>query len=83
MQILDRNGIVADIYSNLGYVYAKTHKDAEAIAYLSKAIELNPKLAKAYSSRGSVLSSKGAIIKSRSRFGKSRSARSKRRGGVF
>jgi tetratricopeptide (TPR) repeat protein len=52
IQILDRNGIVAEIYNSLGYAYAKSGKESDAVTYLSKAIELNPKLAKAYSSRG-------------------------------
>jgi tetratricopeptide (TPR) repeat protein len=52
IQILDRSGIVAEIYNCLGNSYAKSGKQSEAVSYLSKAIELNPKLAKAYSSRG-------------------------------
>jgi tetratricopeptide (TPR) repeat protein len=52
IQILDRSGIVAEIYNSLGDAYAKSGKEADAVTYFSKAIELNPKLAKAYSSRG-------------------------------
>ena len=63
IQILDKNGLVADIYSNLGNAYAKSGKDAEAVSFLSKAVELNPKLAKAYSSRGVELFKKGQRAK--------------------
>ncbi len=52
IQILDRSGILAEIYNSLGNAYAKSRKESDAVSYFSKAIELNPKLAKAYSSRG-------------------------------
>ncbi len=52
IQILERNGIVADIYNSLGNAYAKSGKESDAVSYFSKAVELYPKLAKAYSSRG-------------------------------
>jgi tetratricopeptide (TPR) repeat protein len=52
IQVLDKNGLIAEIYNSMGNAYAKSGKDAEALTFFTKAIELNPKLAKAYSSRG-------------------------------
>lgn len=63
IQIMDRKGLVADIYNNQGNAYAKSEKDSDAISFLTKAIELNPKLAKAYGSRGVVLFKKGQRTK--------------------
>jgi len=59
IQILDKNGLVADIFNSLGNAYAKSGKVAEAVSLFSKAIQRNPKIAKAYSSRGAVLFSSG------------------------
>jgi tetratricopeptide (TPR) repeat protein len=63
IQILDRSGIVADIYNCLGNSYAKSGKVSDAVSYFSKAIDLNPKLAKAYSSRGAEFLSMGQHAK--------------------
>ncbi|MGA2797357.1 MAG: tetratricopeptide repeat protein, partial [Thermoguttaceae bacterium] len=52
IQILDRNGIAADIYNCRGNSCAMSGKQSDAVSYFSKAVELYPKLAKAYSSRG-------------------------------
>ncbi len=65
IQILDRNGILADIYNCLGNAYAKSGKESEAVSYFHKAIELCPKLAKAYSSRGVELFKHGSTHESR------------------
>jgi tetratricopeptide (TPR) repeat protein len=66
IQILDRNGIVAEIYNCLGNSYAKSGKESDAVSYFSKAIDLNPKLAKAYSSRGVEFLSMGQRMKATS-----------------
>jgi tetratricopeptide (TPR) repeat protein len=66
IQILDKNGLIAEVYNSMGNTYAEARKDAEAISFFSKAIELNPKLAKAYSSRGVEFFSKGQSAKSKS-----------------
>jgi tetratricopeptide (TPR) repeat protein len=63
IQILDRNGILADIYNSLGNAYAKSGKESEAISFFTKAVEIYPKLAKAYNSRGVELLSKGQRTK--------------------
>jgi tetratricopeptide (TPR) repeat protein len=63
IQILDRNGILADIYNSLGNAYAKSGKDTEALSFFNKAIEVYPKLAKAYSSRGVELFNKNQRTK--------------------
>ena len=82
IQILDRSGILADIYNSLGNAYAKSGKNSDAVSYLSKAVELCPKMAKALSSRGVEFWNAGQR-KSGSRLGQSHSARSQRRRGVF
>ncbi|MGD0382043.1 MAG: tetratricopeptide repeat protein [Thermoguttaceae bacterium] len=63
IQILDGNGILADIYNSLGSAYAKSGKETEAISFFTKAVEVYPKLAKAYSSRGVELFNKGQRTK--------------------
>jgi tetratricopeptide (TPR) repeat protein len=63
IQILDRNGILADIYNSLGNSYAKSGKETEAISFFTKAVEVYPKLAKAYSSRGVELFNKNQRTK--------------------
>jgi tetratricopeptide (TPR) repeat protein len=71
IQVLDRNGLVADIYNALGNVYGKSGKDAEAVSFFSKAIELNPGIAKAYCSRGVELMKMGQVQKALSDLDKS------------
>jgi tetratricopeptide (TPR) repeat protein len=63
IQILDRNGLVADIYNCLGNAYAKSGKASDAVSYFSKAIELYPRMAKSYSSRGVEFLSAGQGVK--------------------
>ena len=52
IQILDENGLVADIYNNLALAYSEIGHPAQALEYYTKAIELNPKSAEAFYNRG-------------------------------
>ena len=52
IQILDRNGLIASIYSNRGVAYAKLGQHTQAISDYTKTIEFNPKFAETYYNRG-------------------------------
>jgi tetratricopeptide (TPR) repeat protein len=59
IQILNRNGLISIIYSNLGNVYNDSGNHSEAISCYDKAIELDPKDAVAYYNRGRVYAQLG------------------------
>ena len=52
IQLLDRKGLVGCIHFNRGSKSIESKKYDQAIVDYTKAIELNPKLAGAYSNRG-------------------------------
>ncbi len=52
IQPLDRDGLIAYIYINRGYVNASGGQFEQAITNYSRAIELNPNSAEAYNNRG-------------------------------
>jgi tetratricopeptide (TPR) repeat protein len=52
IQLLDRDGLTAYIYSNRGAVYASAGQFNRAITNYNRAIELNPNFADAYNHRG-------------------------------
>jgi tetratricopeptide (TPR) repeat protein len=70
IQILDRNGLIADIYSNRGNVYSDLGQLTQAISDYTKAIELNPKLAEAYSNRGTAYDKLGEYTQAISDYNK-------------
>jgi tetratricopeptide (TPR) repeat protein len=61
IQQLDKNGLVAGIYSSRGSVYGQSGKLTEAISDCTKAIELNPKSAVAYCNRANAYSKLGKL----------------------
>jgi regulator of sirC expression with transglutaminase-like and TPR domain len=52
IQLLDKNGLIAYIYSNRGLVYASASQFDQSICDYNRAIELNPGFAEAYNNRG-------------------------------
>jgi len=52
IQILDTNGVIANVCNNRGFAYTNLGQFNQAISEYNKAIELNPKLAEAYNNRG-------------------------------
>jgi tetratricopeptide (TPR) repeat protein len=52
IQILDENGLIADVYNNLALAYAETGHPAESLDCYNKAAELNPKSAEVFYNRG-------------------------------
>jgi tetratricopeptide (TPR) repeat protein len=52
IQILDKNGLIAYIYSNRGNVYASGGQLDQSICNYNRALELDPNLAEAYNNRG-------------------------------
>jgi tetratricopeptide (TPR) repeat protein len=63
IQRLDERGIVACINANLGEGYGAAGDRDQAIVYLTKAIELNPKYALAYTNRGAFYAESGTPTK--------------------
>lgn len=61
IQLLDRKGLVAYIYSNRGYALLKAGETSEAISSCNKAIELNPKCAMAYLNRSGAFDAIGKL----------------------
>jgi tetratricopeptide (TPR) repeat protein len=61
IQQLDKNGLVAGIYSNRGSVDVQTGKLAEAISDCTRALELNPKSAMTYCNRANAYSRSGKL----------------------
>jgi tetratricopeptide (TPR) repeat protein len=70
IQILDKSGILADIYNGLGNSSAKSGKNSDSLSYFSKAADTYPKMAKAFSSRGAELFSAGQRSKAAADFEK-------------
>jgi tetratricopeptide (TPR) repeat protein len=52
IQFSDESGLVGMIYDGLANEYARTNHPKEAVAYATKAVELNPRFAEAYFHRG-------------------------------
>jgi Flp pilus assembly protein TadD len=52
IQLLDRDGLIAYIYSNRGNVYASAGQFNQSISDYTVAIKLNPNFAEAYNNRG-------------------------------
>jgi len=63
IQILDRDGLIAIIFSNRGNDYTRLDEHKKAISAFNKAIELDPKLSDAYSNRAGVLLKLGQYSK--------------------
>ncbi|MGA2062516.1 MAG: tetratricopeptide repeat protein [Thermoguttaceae bacterium] len=61
IKLLDKNGLLAGIYSTRGTVYIKSGKLTEAISVCTKAIELNPNSAMAYCNRANALGNSGKL----------------------
>jgi tetratricopeptide (TPR) repeat protein len=59
IQILDRNGLLANIINSRGCTYITLGQFSQAISDLTKAIKLNPRYAAAYSNRGAAYDSLG------------------------
>jgi len=59
IQILDRDGFLAEIYTNRGNVYGKLGQHTQALSNFTKAIDLNPKYAEAYYNRGTTYANLG------------------------
>ncbi len=63
IQILDKNGLISYVYYNQGTTHLELDQPSEAIPLLDKAIELNPKFAKAYTNRGAAYAQLGQYTK--------------------
>jgi tetratricopeptide (TPR) repeat protein len=61
IQILDKDGIAAQIENNRAYRYYNVGQYAEAISYYNRAVELNPRYAEAYNNRGIALAKLGRL----------------------
>jgi len=62
IQLLNRNGLIACIYSNRGSISNIIGQPDKAIANCTKAIEFNPKNAEAYNKRGINYEKSGKLI---------------------
>jgi tetratricopeptide (TPR) repeat protein len=63
IQILDRSGLIAAIYTNRGVIYGKSGQYQKAISYFTRAIELNPEDAETYSNLGKAYAGLGQYLK--------------------
>jgi len=63
IQILDRSGLIAAIYTNRGVTYGESGQYQKAISYFTKAIELNPKYAETYCNLGKAYAGLGQYPK--------------------
>jgi tetratricopeptide (TPR) repeat protein len=61
IQVWNKNGLCAAIYTNLGIAYGKAGDHARDISCQTKAIELNPGFALAYCNRGNAYASSGQL----------------------
>ena len=70
IQIFDKNGLIADIYNSRGNAYYNLGQYPKAISEYTKAIELDPKHAKAYCHRGVVYRKLGKLDQAISEYNK-------------
>ena len=61
IQLLDKDGLIAYIYSNRGLVYASAGQFDQSICDYNRAIELNPGFAEAYNNRGIAYGKSGRL----------------------
>jgi tetratricopeptide (TPR) repeat protein len=61
-QLIDRNPLNANDYSNRGLTYFQSGRSAQAIADYNRAIELNPKLDGAYNNRANYHAAQGQFL---------------------
>ncbi len=70
IQILDKKGLIAAIYTERGTAYANQGQFTKAISDYNRAIELNPKYAEAYTNRGLAHRMLGQLTKAISDYNK-------------